>query len=364
MASRAREAVAPAYLFLCLVAGGSAQGLWANMLLQLLGVAIIAWAAMSGGSQPAPPARGLFLIVIAALVLIAIQLVPLPASVWPHLGGREGIASGYKVLGIATPPLPISLGPYDSLQALLTLVPPVAMLCAMLRLHAYRPSWLALALLGGTFCGILLGVLQVASGDPLTSSWYRGSARPTRPSPASLSIMLFPTCHSPGKSCGSIPPMTPADSACCLQAIMGETFSSSRLEPTNSSNCPWPGRRIINSSFSARSFAATFRNPAPPAGMLSQGLSPLSPRPRLVFRITRCEPRLAPPNRATNHCRCCNPASLRSMEASRSTVNRIHRSPTSTKILAGTLKDNFWAFYRAKAGNYSYARPFGFPASG
>jgi len=172
MASRAREAVAPAYLFLCLVAGGSAQGLWANMLLQLLGVAIIAWAAMSGGSQPAPPARGLFLIVIAALVLIALQLVPLPASVWPHLGGREGIASGYKVLGIATPPLPISLGPYDSLQALLTLVPPVAMLCAMLRLRAYRPSWLALALLGGTFCGILLGVLQVASGDPLTSPWY------------------------------------------------------------------------------------------------------------------------------------------------------------------------------------------------
>jgi O-antigen ligase len=46
------------------------------------------------------------------------------------------------------------------------------MLCAMLRLKAYRPAWLALALLGGTFCGILLGVLQVASGNPLTSPWY------------------------------------------------------------------------------------------------------------------------------------------------------------------------------------------------
>jgi O-antigen ligase len=171
MASRVREAVAPAYLFLCLIAGGSAQGIWANMVLQLLGIAIIGWAAMSRSAEPAP-ARALFGIVLAALALVALQLVPLPASVWPHVGGREAIASGYRVLGIAVPAVPVSLAPYDSLQALLTLIPPIAMLCAMLRLKAYRPAWLALALLGGTFCGILLGVLQVASGNPLTSPWY------------------------------------------------------------------------------------------------------------------------------------------------------------------------------------------------
>jgi O-antigen ligase len=171
MASRVREAVAPAYLFLCHIAGGSAQGIWANMVLQLLGIAIIGWAAMSRSAEPAP-ARALFGIVLAALALVALQLVPLPASVWPHVGGREAIASGYRVLGIAVPAVPVSLAPYDSLQALLTLIPPIAMLCAMLRLKAYRPAWLALALLGGTFCGILLGVLQVASGNPLTSPWY------------------------------------------------------------------------------------------------------------------------------------------------------------------------------------------------
>jgi O-antigen ligase len=39
-------------------------------------------------------------------------------------------------------------------------------------LRAYRPSWLTLALLAGTFAGILLGALQVVSTDPTNSPWY------------------------------------------------------------------------------------------------------------------------------------------------------------------------------------------------
>ena len=59
MASRAREAAAPVYLFACLLLGGSAQGLWANMLLQLLGIGLIAWAALIPQSRRrrAPPGR-------------------------------------------------------------------------------------------------------------------------------------------------------------------------------------------------------------------------------------------------------------------------------------------------------------------
>lgn len=172
MASRVREGVAPAYLFLCLTAGGSAQGIWANMVIQLIGLAIIAWAAMSRNGELGPSARRLFLIVLAALALIVLQLIPLPPSVWAHLGGREPIASGYSLLGLRVPSLPVSLAPYDTLQALLALIPPIAMLSALLRLKAYRLSWLAAALLGGMFCGILLGALQVASSNPETSPWY------------------------------------------------------------------------------------------------------------------------------------------------------------------------------------------------
>lgn len=172
MPDRLREAVAPSYLFLCLLLGGSAQGVWGNMLLQLLGLAIIAWAGAARAEPLALPAKQLLLLAAAALAWVALQLIPLPASLWTHLGGREEIASGYRVLGIPPPALPISVTPYKSLNSLLALIPPLALFCAVVRLKAYRPSWLVLALLGGAIAGILLGAMQVASADPPSSPWY------------------------------------------------------------------------------------------------------------------------------------------------------------------------------------------------
>src|SRR6185295_7933273 len=173
MANRMREAVAPTYLLLCLIAGGSVQGIWANLTLQLLGIGIIAWAAVEKGGLPlSVAARRLFWIAVAGLMLILLQLIPLPATLWPTLGGRQALAADYGILGRPIPTMPLSLSPYDSLQTLLTLLPPMAMLCAILRLRAYRATWLANALLAGTLCGILLGALQVSSGDPENSPWY------------------------------------------------------------------------------------------------------------------------------------------------------------------------------------------------
>ena len=51
MTSPIRQSVAPLYLFLCIVLGGSAQGIWANMVLQLLGVAILVLAAASPSTE-------------------------------------------------------------------------------------------------------------------------------------------------------------------------------------------------------------------------------------------------------------------------------------------------------------------------
>src|SRR5690348_10174844 len=101
MPNAGRQLLAPAYLLLCLILGGSAQGIVFNLLLQLAGLAIIAWAA-AGSAEEKLNRRGrqLFLLVLAGLVVVALQLVPLPPSVWPHLGARKAIADGYRVLGI------------------------------------------------------------------------------------------------------------------------------------------------------------------------------------------------------------------------------------------------------------------------
>src|SRR5881628_20452 len=115
-----REAVAPLYLLLCLILGGSAQGIWANMALQLAGIAILAWAALAPAEEALlPPARHLLILAVIAVGIVAIQLVPLPPSIWPRLAGRAPIADGYRILGVALPALPLSLTPYASIDSLL-----------------------------------------------------------------------------------------------------------------------------------------------------------------------------------------------------------------------------------------------------
>lgn len=173
MARQGRALITPLYLLACLVLGGSAQGIWQNMLLQLTGVAMIAWAAAAGDGEPVTPsARRLLWIGALAIAVVAVQLVSLPPAVWSELGGRSEFVRDYRTLGIRAPSLPISLDPYGSLNSLLGVIPPLAVFCAATRLKWYRPSWLALALLAGTVAGILLGAIQVASSDPLNSPWY------------------------------------------------------------------------------------------------------------------------------------------------------------------------------------------------
>ena len=173
MHSRARQAVVPIYLFACLILGGSAQGIWQNMVLQLAGVAIIGWAAASSSDESLPPsARHLLAIAALAIAVVAIQLIPLPLWLWAQLGPREALARQYGILGMHPSGLPLSLNPYGSLDSMLGLIPPLAIVCAMVRLKAYGPTWLALALLAGTAAGILLGALQVASSRAAEAPWY------------------------------------------------------------------------------------------------------------------------------------------------------------------------------------------------
>ena len=171
MPSAARSALAPLYLFACLLLGGSAQGIWGNMFLQLAGLAIIAWAATAPADVPLPrAAKTLLLLSVGAIAVVALQAVPLPSTVWAH-GARARIAEGYQLLGVPVPALPISLTPYTSLGTLLSLIPPLAIFCAIVRLNAYRVSWLATALIAGALAGIIVGALQVASAGR-NSVWY------------------------------------------------------------------------------------------------------------------------------------------------------------------------------------------------
>ena len=165
MTDRAREGVIPAYLPLCLIAGGaSAAGTWANMLLQLLAILILAWALLARAeAPPSQPTRQLLFLASLAAALVVLQLVPLPPFLWTLLPGRTAIVDGYALLGVELPWLPISLAPPKTIASALWLLPALAVLVGMLKL-GFNRTWLAWTIVLVAALSLPLGLLQVTAG--------------------------------------------------------------------------------------------------------------------------------------------------------------------------------------------------------
>jgi O-antigen ligase len=164
-----RLSLVPAYFLLCLLLGGaSAAGIWANLLLQLVGLALLLWSLLIQRQSPiTTPSRQLIALLLLLLTVVAIQLIPLPPSLWTRLGGRDLIADGFGMLDQPLPWLPISLAPHRTLASLLWLMPAFAVLIGIAKLGAFRATWLAWVLIGVAIVSTGLGALQVAD-----DSWY------------------------------------------------------------------------------------------------------------------------------------------------------------------------------------------------
>ena len=173
MSDRLRRAIAPAYLLLCIVLGGSGQGIWANVLLQLIAIAIIAFAFLNRRIDRQPlAARRLGVLVALMIGLVVLQLVPLPPALWTALPGRGLVSDGFALLGLPLGWQPISLAPYDTAATALTLLPPLAILAAMLWLKPSSSRGVAIMIIAATLAAVFLGALQVASSDGAASRWY------------------------------------------------------------------------------------------------------------------------------------------------------------------------------------------------
>lgn len=162
-----RHAVVPVYLLACLLLGGaSAAGLVANLLLQLAAIPLIGWACWQLAASGLPgQVRAPFALLCLLLVVMLFQLVPLPPAMWTLLPGRDAVVTGYRLLGVTLPWLPLSLTPAGAVASLLWLLPAVATLLAMLLLGAFRGRGIAAAIVAVTLVSVAVGALQVIGGD-------------------------------------------------------------------------------------------------------------------------------------------------------------------------------------------------------
>lgn len=156
------------YLLLCIMLGGSVQDIWGNLALQMLGIALIGVAALYPRGQGAweiPITIPVFMAAVGLLILL--QLIPMPPSVWTKLPGRSSIAASFDAIGYPLSAMPISEAPYLTVMTLFAAIPAAAVFVAVLRL-APRTRWLAASIVIGAILAILLGALQVAGGP---NSW-------------------------------------------------------------------------------------------------------------------------------------------------------------------------------------------------
>ena len=104
-----------------------------------------------------------------SILLVTLQLVPLPPSIWTALPGRELFIQAAEVSGQPQPWRPLSISPSATANALGSLVVPVAVLVFGAQLTREQHWRIASVLLALVFAGSLLALLQFSGarfGNP------------------------------------------------------------------------------------------------------------------------------------------------------------------------------------------------------
>lgn len=167
---------AAAFLLLAaiLLGGGGADGPIANGIVEALAaLVLLSIAALHFSGRPLTrEASGPVWFIVAGLVLIAIQLVPLPPGVWTHLPGRELGTSVAQLIGHPDGWRPLSLDPESTRMHAAALLVPAAMFIAAINASHRGLVLLNRTLIIGALLSALLGAIQMALGSPAELFFY------------------------------------------------------------------------------------------------------------------------------------------------------------------------------------------------
>ncbi|PZQ54604.1 MAG: hypothetical protein DI555_11220 [Novosphingobium pentaromativorans] len=144
--------------------GGSAAGL-ANLVVQLAGMAVLAFngPAVLTFFRSAP--RAVVLLVAASLLLPLLQLVPLPPAIWQALPGRELAVQSLDLVGGSQVWMPFSVDPNRTAIAFFALMPVLAILVLSWQLPREQRRGLLMLVVACGLLVVILGAQQLASGN-------------------------------------------------------------------------------------------------------------------------------------------------------------------------------------------------------
>jgi O-antigen ligase len=159
-----------AWILLCVllgalwIAGGASRpDALGQVVVRTVAAAVLIVAILFGTRPPLERAKPVVLFFAAILLLVALQLVPLPPGLWQALPGRAAFAEAAAASGQPQPWRPLSIVPGSTRNALASLIVPLAALLLTLGLPSRDRARLPGLLLGVVAAAALFGLLQ-ASG--------------------------------------------------------------------------------------------------------------------------------------------------------------------------------------------------------
>ncbi len=155
-------------LFLGLVfltGGGARADIGSLFILRSVAALVCAYGLFTLQWRDVTANRFLFGMAATILLLVGLHLVPLPASIWHGLPGRELIVQIDKTAGLGEVARPLATVPHAAWNALYALLVPLAVLILGVQLTREQRAYLLPLLIGIGLLSGLIGLIQ-AIGDP------------------------------------------------------------------------------------------------------------------------------------------------------------------------------------------------------
>jgi O-antigen ligase len=164
------------WLFYMIVFGGVSTPNETNFVLQSLSslgvIAISLWRLRRG--FPTSLSFYAACLLLFCFLLVFVQLVPLPATIWTAFPGREFQVRMFSILGVEPPWQPISLSPAGTKAAVLAFLPATAGFLAALASTARDRIWFVMIIASCALLGLFVGFMQQIQG-PESSFYFYGN---------------------------------------------------------------------------------------------------------------------------------------------------------------------------------------------
>ena len=168
-----------AFVLASVVLGGASRAVFfAYFALHVLSIGFLAWGLYRlDWKELHSSERPLMRWGIVALLLVGLQLIPLPQSVWVSLAGRGELAEEIVKLDVAPVSGFLTLSFHESVRSMASFIAPFAVATVLLATRSKPKIAVSAAIVASTLLALLVGVLQFLDGQESRLYFYEFTNR-------------------------------------------------------------------------------------------------------------------------------------------------------------------------------------------